>query len=393
MKIQHALRPATRLNTRFTAHSATRFTARLATTASLASRARISFATLAATAAFVSLAAFAAFATPALRAAPAPAFSITARFPVQTDATSYDYLRADPAARRLYLTLNKTVAVLDLDTGKQVGELTGLSRAHGVAISPDTAHGFATSGQDNKILMFDTKTLATIKTIDSTGSGPDGIEYDPATKRIYVANHGSGQVTVIDPADGSVAGTVDFGEGALEGIAFDGRGHGFVNAENKSAVYVFDLATLKPLAKWPVAPAEGGTGLACDPATHRLFSACANNKMAVLDSDTGKLIATPPINDDPDSIAYDPAAKRIYVPCVEGNLNIFQAQDPNTITPLATVATKRGCRAVTLDAKTNNALTYAPDFGPAPAPVKGAPKRPRPALKPGTFEVLVIGTK
>ena len=334
-------------------------------------------------------------ATPAPASANTNAYSIVARFAVPTQSTSYDYLRADPAARRLYVTLGKTVAVLDLDTGKPLGEITGLMRAHGVAISPDTGHGFATSGIDDQITMFDTKTLATIKLIKSTGSNPDAIEYDPGTKRIYAANHGSGAITVIDPATGDIAGAIDFGEdNRLEGIAFDGRGRGFVNVENKNAVLVFDLATLKPLAKWPAAPNEGGTGLACDPATRRLFTATnGSNKMTVLDSDTGKVITSVPTGEDADGLAFDPATKRIYVPCVDGTLTIIQQQTPDTYTVLQTLPTQRGCRTITLDAQTNRVLTCSPKYGPAPAPVKGAPKSSRPVPLPGTFEVLVIGTK
>ena len=362
------------------------------TSRTLRSALRLAATTLLGSCAFVSLPLATLHAAPA-----APAYSVIARFPVKVEGVPYyDYLRADDAARRLYITLGKTVAVLDLDSGKQVGEITGLSRAHGVAISPDTGHGFATSGQDNKVIMFDTKTLATLKTIDSTGSGPDGIEYDPGTKRIYVANHGSGQVTVIDPADGSVVGTVAFEKGdTLEGLAFDGRGHGFVNAEKQSTVLVFDLATLKPLARWPVAPNQGGTGLACDPVTHRLFSATNDsNKMTVLDSDTGKVITSLPTGEDADAIGFNPALKRIYVPGnPDGTLTIIQQNSADDYTVLQTVATKRGCRAVTLDYKTGNALTAAPDYGPAPAPVKGSPKAPRPVVKPGTFEALVVGTK
>ena len=333
-----------------------------------------------------------------LHAAPAaPTYSIVARFPVKVEGVPYyDYLRADADARRLYITLGKTVAVFDLDSGKQVGEITGLNRAHGVAISPDTGHGFATSGQDNKVLMFDTKTLATLKVIDSTGSNPDGIEYDPGTKRIYVANHGSGQVTVIDPADGAVVGTVAFEKGdTLEGLAFDGRGHGFVNAEKQNSVLVFDLATLKPLARWSAAPNEGGTGLACDPATHRLFMATnGNNTMTVLDSDTGKVITSLATAEDADALAFNPDLKRIYVPGGKnGQLTIIQQTSADAYTVLQNLDTKLGCRAVTLDNKTGNALTAAPDYGPAPAPVKGSPRPPRPAPKPGTFEVIVIGTK
>jgi YVTN family beta-propeller protein len=337
-----------------------------------------------------SLATIAAF-TPSLQAA-SDDYSVVARFPIAGDIAYYDYPRADATERRLYVTREKRVEVLDLDTGKKVGEITGLTRAHGVAIAPGTGHGFVSSGIDDMITMFDLKTLATLKQTKSTGSNPDAIEYDPGSKRVYAANHGSGDVTVIDPVSGDVVGTVKFGEGKLEGLAFDGRGQGFVNAEDKSAIFVFDLKTLQPKAKWSAAPAEGGTGLACDAVGHRLFTACGNNKIAVLDSDTGKLIATPAIGTDPDGLVFDPGTKRIFISNVDGTLTIIQEDSPDKFTVLQNVTTQRGCRTIALDEKTGRVITCAPKYGPAPAPVKGGPKQKAPTL-PGTFEALVVGLK
>ena len=329
--------------------------------------------------------------TGGLSAAPAE-YSIVARYSRDGDVARYDYLRVDPAARRLYVTREKTVEVLDMDTGKKVGEIGGLTRAHGVAISSETGHGFATSGVDDMITMFDLKTLASLKHFKSTGSGPDAIEYDPSSKRVYVGNHGSGDVTVIDPASGDIVGTVKFGDGKLEGLTFDGRGQGFVNAEDKSAVYVFDLKTLQPKAKWSSAPGEGGTGLAVDAAHHRIFSACANDKVVVLDSDTGKLVATPAIGSDPDGLVFEAATGRIFVSNVDGTLNIIQEGTGDNYSNLQTVTTQVGCRTIALDEKTGRVVTCAPKFGPTPAAVQGGPKPRAPAL-PGTFQAIVVGVK
>ncbi len=317
-------------------------------------------------------------------------YRIVARYAIGGEG-GYDYLRVDAAARRLYVTHQNRVEVLDADTGHKVGEIGGLARAHGVAISPETGHGFATSGTDSEIAMFDAKSLAVIKRIKSTGSNPDAIEYDASTRRVYVANHGSGDITVLDPASGEVVGTVKFGEGKLEGIGFDGRGNGFVNAEDKSAVFVFDLKTLQPKAKWSSAPGEGGTGLAVDAVHHRVFSACANNKVVVLDSDSGKVVATPAIGGDPDGIAFEPATRRIFSPNNDGTLTILQENAPDDYRVLQTVATQAGCRTIALDEKTGRVVTCAPKYGPKPAATNGKAKR-APVL-PGTFEAIIIGVK
>ena len=318
-------------------------------------------------------------------------YRVVARFPIGGDTSSYDYLRVDPVARRLYVAHEKKFEVLDADTGKKVGELGPVTRAHGVAISSETGHGFATSGIDDLIVMFDLKTLATIKQYKSSGSNPDSIEYDPQTKRVYAGNHGGGGVTVIDPATGDIVATILI-EGKLEGIAFDGRGQGYVNVEDKSSVAVFDTKTLKPKALWSAAPGEGGTGIACDAVHHRIFSACANNKVIVLDSDTGKVIATPASGEDPDGLVFDPKSGNIFTSNPGGTVTIIHQDSPDKYSTLQNVASVTGAKTIGLDEQTGRVVVCAPKFGPKPAQVKGGPKPKAPTL-PGTFEVLVIGTK
>jgi len=318
-------------------------------------------------------------------------YKVVTRYPIGGDAASYDYLRVDPVARRLYIAHEKRFEVLDADSGKKVGEIGPVTRAHGVALSPETGHGFASSGIDDLIVMFDLKTLATLKQIKSSGSNPDSIEYDPETKRVYAGNHGGGGITVLDPASGDIVATIPI-EGKLEGIAFDGRGHGFVNVEDKSAVAAFDTHALKPIAVWSSAPGEGGTGLGIDAAHHRLFSACANNRVVVLDSDTGKVVATPASGEDPDGLAFDPKSGHIFTSNPDGTLTIIHQDTPDKYTTVQTLPTSVGAKTVTLDEKTGRVLTCAPKFGPKPAPVKGGAKPKAPILA-GTFEAIVISAK
>ncbi len=318
-------------------------------------------------------------------------YQVLGHLPIGGDNAGYDYLRVDPVGRRLYVSHEKRFEVLDVDTGKKLGEIGPVSRAHGIAIAPDAGHGFASTGIEDMIIMFDLKTLEKLKEIKSTGSNPDSVEYDPASKRIYAGNHGSGEVTVIDPVSGDVVATITVG-GKLEGIAFDGRGQGFVNAEDKSAVQVFDTATLKFKTSWSVAPGEGGTGLGIDAAHHRLFSACGNNKVVVLDSDTGKVVATPASGEDPDGLAFDPSTNRIFTSNPDGTISVIQEESPDKYTSLATVTTAPGAKTITLDAKNGHVLVSTAKFGPKPAPVKGGAK-PKAPILPGTFEVIVVGTK
>ena len=328
---------------------------------------------------------------PAVLSAASADYKVVAHFKIGGGNASYDYLRVDPTARRIFVAHEKRFEVIDADTGAKLGEIAPTTRAHGVAIAPEAGHGFASSGIDDTVTMFDLATLKTLKTIKSGGSNPDGIEYDPETKRVYVGNHGGGGVTVIDPVSGDIVTTIPI-EGKLEGITFDGRGQGYVNLEDKSAVAVFDTHTLKQKAVWSAAPGEGGTGLDIDKKTHRLFSACANNKIVVLDSDTGKVIATPASGEDPDGLVFDPSTSRIFSSNPDGTMSIIQEESADKFTPLPTVTTAPGCKTIALDAKTGRVVTCAPKFGPKPAQVKGGPKPKAPVL-PDTFEVVVVGLK
>jgi len=318
-------------------------------------------------------------------------YSVVARYPIGGDNSSYDYLRVDPVARRIYVAHQKRFEVLDADSGKKIGEIAPAQRAHGVALSTETGHGFASSGVDDVVTMFDLKTLATIKVIKSTGSNPDAIEYDPETKRIYAANHGSGGITVIDPATGDVVATIPV-EGKLEGIVFDGRGQGYVNVEDKSSVAVFDTHTFKAKAVWSSAPGEGGTGLGIDAAHHRIFSACANNKVVVFNTDTGKVVATPASGEDPDGLVFDPKSGNIFTSNPDGTMTVIHEDSPDKYSAAQTVKTAVGCKTIALDEKTGRLVTCAPQYGPKPPPVKGG-AAPRAPIIAGTFEVYVIGTK
>jgi YVTN family beta-propeller protein len=324
----------------------------------------------------------------AAAAAAAGDFKILSHYPIPGD-VRYDYLRADPDMRRLYVSHGNKVDVLDLDTGAILGEVAPMKGVHGIAIVPGLKRGFITSGGDRTVVMFDIATLKVLKVITGLGMKPDAIEYDPESQKVYVANGQSGGITVIDPASGEITATVPI-EGKLEGVAFDGRGRLFVNTEDKSMIQVVDTHTLKPLASWPIAPVEGGTGLAIDPVSHRLFSAGGNGKLAVVNSDTGAVVATPEIGEDPDGDAFDAANGYIFTSSVLGTLTILHEDSPNTYSLVQTVTTARGARTITLDAKTGRVFMATGKFGDAPAPTTDNP-HPRPQAQAGTFEVLVVG--
>ena len=293
----------------------------------------------------------------------------------------YDYLRFDDVGRRLYVAHGRQVDVLDGDTGQRVGAIAPTNGVHGIALAPEFNHGFTTNGLDRSVTMFDLRTLATLKVIKYTGVKPDAIEYDAERKEVFVANGDpkqGGDLTLIDAATGAITATIDLG-GKLEGMAWD-AGRLFVAAEDRSLVHVVDARTLKLLADWPLAPGEEPTGVAVDRRRHRLFFACGNNKLVVLDSLTGKVLATPPIGNGPDGAVFDPATGRVFVSNREGTLTVLRALYDDAYEVEQTVLTEPGARTIALDARTHRVFLPTGKFEPGSR-----------APAPGSFHVLVVG--
>ena len=298
----------------------------------------------------------------------------------------YDYLRVDPSARRLFVSHGTKVEVLDVDSGKKLGEIAPTPGVHGIAFAPEFNHGFITNGGDNTVTLFDLKTLKPIEVIKFTGKRPDALDYDSDTKQVFVCNHGSGNITVLDADKGTVKATIELG-GALEEVVFDGRGHLFVNAEDKNAIHVVDTHTLKPIGTWAVTPAEDPTGLAIDRKNHRLFSA-AGNKLVVLNSDTGAVITALPIGEDPDGATFEPATGRIFVPTKDGQLAIIHEDTPDKYTVEQNLPTQHGCRTIALDPKTGRVFMPTGTFTSVPPTTAGGPTKEK--LTAGSFEVIVV---
>ena len=227
--------------------------------------------------------------------------------------------------------------------------------------------------------------------IKYTGVKPDSIAYDPETRRVFVVNGGdTGDVSVIAADSGAIVATIPLGGGKLEEAQFDGHGHGFVNDEDQNVVHVFDTHKLLQLATWSIAPGEGPTGLAFDRQRHRLFAACGNNKLVVLDSDSGKVVATAAIGADPDGAVFDPKTQRILVSNRDGTLSVVDGNAADHYPTLQTVRTEPFARTLALDERNGRIYLPAAKFAAAPAATADNPK-PRPAMVPESFVVLVVG--
>jgi len=300
----------------------------------------------------------------------------------------WDLLAYDGAAHRLYISRGTHVMVVDTETGAVVGDIPNTPRVHGIAIASEFGKGFITNGGDATVTIFDLKTLKPLSQV-KVGENPDAIIYDPASKRIFSFNAKSKNTTAIDAKTGTVAGTLAL-PGQPELAVADEHGKIFVNLEDKSAVVKFDALKLTVDATWPLAPGEEPTGIALDRKHHRLFSACANKMMAVLNSENGKLVTTVPIGSGPDGAGFDSGVELAFSPNGEGTLTVIHEDSPDKFSVVENVATQRGARTMEVDQKNHRVFLISAEFGPTPAPTAERP-RPRPPMLPGTFTLLVFG--
>jgi DNA-binding beta-propeller fold protein YncE len=309
-------------------------------------------------------------------------------------AGGFDYVYADAVGRRLYIPRSgqqgARVTVFDLDTLAPVGEIAN-TNARGAAVDPKSNHGFASS---KPVAMWDTKTLAPIKTIEVQGS-PDGILFDPFNQRVWVFSHSSPHATVIDAKDGSIVGTLDLG-GAPEQAVTDGKGHIYVDIEDKDNVAVVDAKTLTVTAHYELGD-KGGTpaGLAFDVKNRILFVACRKPaNMVMMNADDGKIIAALPIGAGTDGAVFNPATKEAFSSQGDGTLTVIE-ELPTRFAVLQTVQTPVRAKTLTLDSKTDNILLITAEFAAPPAPATPPPAGGRGggrgAMVPDTFSIVVVG--
>jgi DNA-binding beta-propeller fold protein YncE len=299
----------------------------------------------------------------------------------------FDYITLDPESRRLYLSHGTEVLVVNADTGKEEGKVSGLKLSHGVAVVPDLGRGFISDGEQGKAIIFDLKTL---KVMGEVNAAPDAdcILYDPASNRIFTFNGDSRSATAIDPATGKNVGTIDLGGGPEFAVA-DGQGMIYNNLEDKSEVLAIDSRNLKVKSRWPIAPAGTPAPIAMDREHRRLFVAGREPAMlVVMNADDGKVVQSFPISNGADADVYDPKTGLVFVSTREGWVHIFHEDSPDHYSEAGKVKTEFGAKTMAYDPKTERIFVDTAEFGKAPEPTKERP-HPRPAPTPGTFHLLV----
>lgn len=268
----------------------------------------------------------------------------------------WDYLTADSDGHRLFISRGTRVMVVDTTSGKQIGEIPDTQGVHGIALAPDLGRGFTSNGREDTVTVFDLKSLAVEKKV-KVGSGPDAILYDPFSKRVFTFNGSGHDTTAIDASKGEVAGKLDLG-GKPEFAATDEKGTIFVNIEDKSELVAFDAQKLTEKARWKLTDCEEPTGLSIDRKNRRLFAGCGGNKkMAIIDADSGKMLATPAIGEGCDATAFDADWGLAFASAGDGTITIIREDAPGKFSVAQTVTTQKGARTMALDAKTHQLFT------------------------------------
>lgn len=300
----------------------------------------------------------------------------------------WDYLIADGAGRRVYVTRGTHVMVLDADSGKVVGDIPQLSGIHGVAIAPEAGRGFISDGRASEVVIFDLKSLKVLDRVKS-GENPDAIIYDPATRQVFAFNGRGKSATVIDAASGKVTGTISLA-GKPEFATSDGKGRVFVNLEDKNATVALDAKKLTVLQTWQLEGCEEPSGMAIDRAHGRLVVGCGNKVMEIVDTDDGKVVAKLPIGEGVDANGFDPGTGYAFSSNRDGTLTVAHEDSPDKWVVVDNVHTQQGARTMAVDEKTHKVFVVTANFNPPPAPTKEQP-RPRPTMVPNSFVVLVVG--
>jgi YVTN family beta-propeller protein len=300
----------------------------------------------------------------------------------------WDYVNFDSSTRRLFISRGTRVDVLDVDSEKIVGTIPDAPGIHGIALAPELGDGYTSNGQAGTVTIFDMKTFQTIGHAQ-TGRNPDAIVYDPATKRVFTMNGLSKDSTAIDAVTGNVLATIPLG-GKPESTVSDGAGHVYVVLEDKSQMQQIDAKNLIVTATWPLAPCESPAGLAIDREHRRLFAGCHNKTMAVVDADSGKVVATAPIGLGVDADQFDPGTGFAFSSNGSGTLSVIHEDSPDKFTAIEDVPTQTGARTMALDTKTHQIFLVTAQFAPPPPATPENP-RPRGGMVPDSFVVLVFG--
>jgi DNA-binding beta-propeller fold protein YncE len=317
----------------------------------------------------------------------AQAYTITHTYTVGGNG-GWDYVVPDAPNHRLFIGRSNRVMVVDMNDGHLIAEITGINGAHGTALAAGTGHGFATSGDDSSVVMFDTKTYKTLGRIPAAEDA-DAIIYDPASKRVFTFNGDANSSTVIDPRQGTLltniplGGKPEYGQSARNGMIY-------VNLTDSSQVAEIDAKNMRVTRRWSTAPCKNPVSMAIDTRHQRLFSGCRSGVMAISDYKAGRVVTTLPIGRGVDGAGYDPVTRDAYASNVDGTLTVIHQDTPDTYHVVENVQTAQGGRNMGIDPASHRIYVVSAKYGPVPAESTATNPRRRPPILPGTFMVMVV---
>ncbi|HVN46076.1 MAG TPA: YncE family protein [Steroidobacteraceae bacterium] len=333
------------------------------------------------------LAALLALAAPGAAVQAAPAYHLSQEVKLPGDG-GWDDLTFDDGAHRLFIAHGTQVQVVDSDKLTLIGTIDDTAGVHAIALATDVGHGYISAGRSGTVVVFDLKTLARLKDIETTGANPDAILYDSATHRVLAFNGRGRNATVIDARSDTVVGTIPL-DARPEFAVSDGKGSVYVNLEDRSSVARIDAQHMKVTAVWPLSGCEEPSGLAIDIAGQRLYAGCGNEVMAVVDARSGRTLGAAPIGGGVDGAKYDSGMHLAFASCGEGVLTAVAAGADGSPQVAQSIPTQRGARTMALDEHSHRIFLVTASFGPTP-PATPASPHPRPAILPGTFRLLVV---
>ena len=269
-------------------------------------------------------------------------------------AGGWDYISVDDAARRIYISHATQVEVLDADSFALVGTIPNTPGVHGIAVASEAGRGYISAGKSDAVVPFELKTLKPLPEI-KVGKKPDAIIFEPLTKRIYVMNGDSDNITVLNASDGSLAGTIELG-GGPEFAVSDGKGNLYVNLEDKNETLHIDVKAMKVKDRWPLAPCATPTSLAMDVENRRLFVGCRSHHFAVLNADNGKVVFTAPIGERVDAGAFDSKTRLVYLSTGDGKVFVFHQDSPDQYSLTQEISTLKGAKTMGYDPTTRNVI-------------------------------------
>lgn len=297
-------------------------------------------------------------------------------------AGNWDYVSVDSGSHRLFVSHSDRVVVIDTSKNAILKEIPGTPGVHGIALAPELKKAFSSNGKEGKVGVIDLGDLS-LRTKIPVGENPDSIIFDQKRQEVYAFNGRSHSASVIDAKSEKVVATIPLPGKPEEGAADDNRV--YVNVEDKSEIVAIDPAKRAVVSTWPLPGCEEPTGLAIDKKNHRLFTACGNEKMLMLDSATGKVLGSVSTGQGTDGAGFAPELGLAFSSNGRSaTVTIVNEKTPDQLVVAQSLKTEFGARTMAVDP--DSGRIYLPT-----ARLLSAEKGQRPTFADGTFKILVYG--